>query len=96
MTCIFCLLLCAFLLFCCWANANTEIPLLTRYQNKIEVRLDEGKTTASDYTILVSNPPGDAVDPEEWKEFFNKVLEKVDGKQQQKVTLCTIALGNHR
>ncbi|KAL7465620.1 hypothetical protein ACHAXS_005929, partial [Conticribra weissflogii] len=38
----------------------------------------------------------DAVDPEEWRDFFNGVLEEVTGEKQHQVTLCTIALNNQR
>jgi len=72
------------------------ISLFVSYQNQVEVRLDEGKTSASDYSILISNPPDDAVDPEEWREFFDGLLGELTGEKQQQVTLCTIALNNHR
>ena len=75
------------------------IALFMWYQSRIEIRLDENKTTASDYTILVSNPPGDALDPEEWREFFEGVLGAVsgcNGRKERQVSLCTIALNNHR
>lgn len=60
---------------------------LTLYQVKREVRLDEDKLTGTDYSIKISNPPPDALDPEEWRVFFEQFAEK-------QVTVCTIALNN--
>lgn len=52
-----------------------------------EVRLDEYQQTASDYSIEVSNPPENAVDPDEWKIFFSQF----EGAQ---VVAITVALDN--
>lgn len=53
-----------------------------------EARMDEGVQTADDYTLQVSNPPSDAYDPDEWKEFFEQFTA------QAQVTLATVALDN--
>ena len=52
-----------------------------------EVRMDEDVLTADDYSLLVTNPPEDAYDPDEWKEFFEQFAES-------QVTLVTVALDN--
>ena len=52
-----------------------------------EARMDEDVLTADDYSLLVTNPPADAYDPDEWKEFFEQFAEK-------QVTLVTVALDN--
>jgi hypothetical protein len=57
------------------------------YLGKKEVRFDEDNTTATDYTVVVSNPPADAVNPDEWRDFFDTFSDKG-------VTLCTVALDN--
>jgi hypothetical protein len=57
------------------------------YLGKREVRFDEDNTIAPDYSIVVTNPPPDAVDPDEWKDFFEKFADKG-------VTLVTVALDN--
>ncbi|KAL9178347.1 hypothetical protein ACHAXT_001775 [Thalassiosira profunda] len=54
---------------------------------KKEVRFDEDNTGAPDYTVVVHNPPPDALDPDEWRDFFDKF--SVEG-----VTLVTVALNN--
>lgn len=45
--------------------------------------------TATDYSVLVANPPPDAIDPDEWRDFFNQFADKGGG-----VTAVTIALNN--
>jgi hypothetical protein len=54
----------------------------------MEVAFDEDEQTAQDYSIVVSNPPGDATDPEEWHIFFRDAF---DGAH---VTACTVAVDN--
>jgi len=57
------------------------------YLKRREVRFDEDNTSAADYSVVVHNPPPDAVDPDEWRDFFDRYSEK-------SVTLCTVALNN--
>jgi hypothetical protein len=59
------------------------------YQRKREVLFDEGKQTATDYSVLVKNPPPDAYDPEKWRTFFSQFADK-------QVTAVTVALNNHK
>lgn len=49
---------------------------LSIYLGAREVRFDEDKTTATDYTIVIKNPPPDAYDPHEWRDFFAQFSEK--------------------
>ncbi len=42
------------------------------YQKRAEIIFDEDIQTASDYAIKIVNPPPDAYDPEEWKQFFSQ------------------------
>mmetsp|Transcript_29806 Transcript_29806/g.49189 ORF Transcript_29806/g.49189 Transcript_29806/m.49189 type:complete len:964 (-) Transcript_29806:41-2932(-) len=58
------------------------------YQRKRETLYDEDKQTATDYSILVKNPPPDAYDPEKWRAFFSQFADK-------QVVALTIALNNH-
>lgn len=46
------------------------------YLSKLEVRFDEDNTSAPDYTLIVKNPPADAYDAEEWRDFFEKYASK--------------------
>ena len=45
-----------------------------RYLQYMEKIYDEDEQTAQSYTIVVKNPPPDATDPEEWRNFFIKNL----------------------
>lgn len=60
------------------------------YQKKLAVRYDEDLLTASDYSIHIKNPPRDAKDPEEWRDFF---LKYADGPNPH-IAVCTIVLNN--
>jgi hypothetical protein len=42
-----------------------------------EVKLDEAVQTSTDYSVEVLNPPSDAFDPEEWKDFFSQFADDV-------------------
>jgi hypothetical protein len=61
--------------------------LLACFQRAREVRFDEDKLSSPDYTIVVRNPPKDAFDPDEWRDFFSQFAEK-------HVTCVTVALNN--
>jgi hypothetical protein len=50
--------------------------LLNIYLGAREIRFDEDKITATDYSIIVKNPPKDAYDPDEWRDFFSQFAEK--------------------
>lgn len=57
------------------------------YQAKIINHFDEEELTASDYSIMVKNPPKDARNPDEWMEFFSQFTDK-------KVRFVTVVLNN--
>ena len=57
------------------------------FVEKMEVQFDEDEQTAQDYSLIVNNPPKDAIYPEEWKLFFDRISEG-------HVTVCTVALDN--
>lgn len=46
------------------------------YLSKLEVRFDEDNTRPTDYTLVVRNPPNDAYDVEEWRDFFERFASK--------------------
>jgi len=50
--------------------------ILSYYLRAREVRFDEDKVTSTDYSVLVKNPPKDAYDPDEWRDFFAQFAEK--------------------
>jgi len=62
-----------------------SVTALGYHQRRLELQYDEAVLTASDFSVVVQNPPDDAVDPEEWKTFFAQFGE---------VVYCTIALDN--
>jgi hypothetical protein len=64
------------------------VMLLGVYMRREEIQFDEDEQTAQDYSIQITNPPGDAKDPEEWRRYFK---ENCDGAQ---VTVCTCAVHN--
>ncbi|GMH48808.1 hypothetical protein TL16_g00380 [Triparma laevis f. inornata] len=59
--------------------------LLARLQNAIVEEADEAEQTAQDYSIIVNDPDADAVDPDEWQQFF---------QQFGHVTYVTVAIDN--
>ena len=63
------------------------LQLMSNRQAKTEVALDEDQQTAQDYSVVVDGCPPDAVDPDEWKDFFQDVTEG-------KVTVVTVAINN--
>lgn len=56
-------------------------------QQKYEVMCDEKIQTSSDYTIKISNPPPNALNPDEWRAFFAPF-------SKEGVACVTIALNN--
>lgn len=42
------------------------------WQNRRQNELDDKVQTSQDYSLVVKNPPADAEDPDEWKEFFER------------------------
>jgi hypothetical protein len=46
------------------------------------------RATATDYSVVVRNPPKDAYDPDVWHAFFSQYADK-------QVTVVTVALDNH-
>ncbi|KAL7436768.1 hypothetical protein ACHAXH_007776 [Discostella pseudostelligera] len=60
---------------------------LTLYQRRKQITYDEQEQTAQDYSIEIFNPPADATEPEEWKEFFET---RFGGH----LTCCTVTIDN--
>jgi hypothetical protein len=60
---------------------------LNVYLRYMEVKMDEDEQTAQDYSIVIENPPGDATDPAEWKQYFDETFGT-------HVTACTVAVNN--
>ena len=63
------------------------IAALSLYQRRKQIIFDEQEQTAQDYSIEISNPPGDATEPEEWKEFF-------ESRFGGHLTCCTVTIDN--
>lgn len=57
-------------------------------QKKRATEFDEAEQSSSDYSIVITNSPNNAKDPEIWKEFFESKFKDVH------VSACTIALNN--
>jgi len=64
--------------------------LLGLYQEKKFVFEDESVQTVADYSLIVTNPPNDAIDPDIWRNYFNTWEDNGKG-----VTCCTVKLNNH-
>jgi hypothetical protein len=64
------------------------VGIFSYYLKLREIRFDEDKVTTTDYSVVVKNPPPDALDPDEWRSWFEQFAEK-------QVTCVTIALDNH-
>ena len=64
------------------------ILIMDVFQRNMEVKFDEDEQTTQDYSVVISNPPPDAKDPQEWKDFFESHYDDVD------VTCCTVGLNN--
>jgi len=57
------------------------------YMSREETSFDEDEQTTQDYSMAITNPPPDAKDPDEWRNFFYNNF----GAQ---VTACTCAVEN--
>ena len=71
-----------------WATLiflGVTVALVSQYLRAREVRFDEDKLTATDYSILIKNPPEDCYDPDIWRDFFSPFA---------KVTAVTVGLNN--
>ncbi len=64
------------------------ILIMMYYLNRMEITFDEDEQTAQDYSIVVRNPPHDAVDPAEWRDFFSTNFHDAD------VACCTVVVDN--
>jgi len=63
------------------------IAALSLYQRRKQITFDEQEQTAQDYSIEIWNPPADATEPEEWKEFF-------ESRFSGHLTCCTVTIDN--
>jgi len=66
------------------------LSFISYYLAKQEDKLDGDVQTAKDYSIVVLNPPSDAGDPVEWRNYFVKKFDNLH------VTCCTVAVQNDR
>ncbi len=64
---------------------------ITVFLKKKHVEFDLDEQTAQDYSISIQNPPKDAKDPEEWRNYFKNNFPDCDGMH---VTSCTVAIDN--
>jgi hypothetical protein len=67
--------------------------VISIYLYKKQVDFDEDEQTAQDYSIVILNPPTDAVDPNEWRDFFTENFPQCDGMH---VTCCTVGVNNDK
>jgi len=63
------------------------------YQKLLAVRYDEDSLTASDYSILIKNPPSNALNPDEWRTHFIEVLRRCNHPYPH-VAAVTVVLNN--
>jgi hypothetical protein len=64
--------------------------IFSHYLRMREIRFDEGKLTITDYSIVIGNPPHDASNPDDWRDFF----EQFTPDNEDQVKIVTIALNN--
>lgn len=67
-----------------------SLTVFSYYLHAREVRFDEDKVTTTDYSIVVDNPPPDALDTDQWRNFFSQFATNGD-----QVIAVTIALNNN-
>jgi hypothetical protein len=60
---------------------------LSVYQKRKVLEFDVQEQTAQDYSIEISNPPKDATEPDEWKQFF-------ESRFGVHTTCCTVTIDN--
>ena len=60
---------------------------LQAYQIRAEQQFDEDEETAQDYSVVVKNPPADALDPDEWRDYFQNTFHA-------RVAVVTIGMDN--
>ena len=60
---------------------------LTIYQKRKQRQIDEKALAPRDYSITVLNPPEDATEPEEWRDFF-------ESRFGAHMTCCTVTIDN--
>jgi hypothetical protein len=63
------------------------VLVMNVYLTRMEVAFDEDEQTAQDYSVMISNPPPDAIDPDVWFNFFRDEFDA-------HVTALTIAVDN--
>jgi len=68
-----------------------SLVIISIYQNKKEIAFHKDEQAVQDYSIVIRNPPVNATNPEEWKNFF----EENFGSDVH-VTCCTVAIGNDK
>jgi len=66
-----------------------SLLLLGKYQKLKEKLFDEENITPTDYSVMVRNPPVDAYNPEEWRNFFSQFTVS-----SHQATACTVVLKN--
>jgi hypothetical protein len=71
-----------------WELTATTHILLSYYISYQQIKFDEDEQTAQDYSVKISNPSKDTVDPDKWFHFFH---DNCDGAH---VTVITIARNN--
>ncbi len=62
--------------------------IISLFLSKQEIKFDEDVQTAQDYSIVIRNPPSDAIYPQEWRDFFSINFEGAH------VTCCTVSVHN--
>jgi hypothetical protein len=66
---------------------------MAKYLIDKQEQFDIDEQTAQDYSISITNPPEDASDPEEWRDYFKNSFPECPGMH---VTSCTVAVDNDK
>jgi hypothetical protein len=51
---------------------SMAVYILSKAANYMEKTIDQSQQTTKDYSLQIRNPPNDAKDPTEWKEYFSQ------------------------
>ena len=66
------------------------LTIISYFISISETKFDEDIQTTQDYSIVITNPPTDAGDVEEWRDYFKKTFDNIH------VSCCTIAVQNEQ
>lgn len=65
-------------------------------ENELLEQLDEAVQTLQDYSVVVNNPPPDAINPDDWRDFFSRFgTVRLITVAKNNMPLCRLLLRKH-